>query len=204
MSRIILIAIASLVAICFTGCEVPQSNSETLESVEDGLDTPVVSQGPCPNGSYGSTVINPSSVEYRALSSGVEQIAILSDFRMSYQLGLRGDDPVLQPFYDAIDRSEGMAGPFSLETIDGVERVIDQNGIPVVMPFDSGFENEPDLIDRANSIASFMAAERLGVRSSDPRLSDLYALLESERDSNVMYALGIIEGTSVTAPVRCD
>jgi hypothetical protein len=205
MDRILLIIYMCAIAFVMSGCEMQGAySSETLASREGGLRSPVIEKGPCANGSFGSTVINPISAEYRALSGGVEQIIILSEFRKAYFAGARGDDPMLKPFYDALDWSESLIGPFALEVIDGVERILDRNGIPVVMPFDSGFENEVDAPNRHMAIAPFLAAERLGVRSSDPRLTELYSVLSSERSSGGEYALGFVLGTNVTEPVRCD
>jgi hypothetical protein len=205
MDRILLLLYMSAIALALSGCEMPGVySSETLASAEGGLRSPVIEKGPCSDTSFGTTVINPMSAEYRALTGGVEQIVILSEFRRAYFKGVRGDDPMLKPFYDALDWSESMIGPFALEIIDGVERVLDQNGIPVVMPFDTGFENEPDYVTRQQAIAAFFAAERLGVRSSDPRLTDLYSVLSTERSVNEEYALGFIAGTNVTEPVRCN
>ncbi len=205
MDRILLIVFMGAVAFAVSSCEMESAySSGTSASIEDVLRSPVIEKGPCSNGSWGGTVINPMSAEYRAVAGGVDEIVILSAFRKAYFAGVRGDDPMLKPVYDALDWSESLIGPFALEIIDGIERVIDRHGIPIVMPFDSGFVNEPDYGVRHQAIAAFFAAERLGVRSSDPRLSEVYSVMSGERSSSEEYALGFVLGTNVTEPVRCQ
>ncbi len=192
------------VVLLFTGCLTAEQQAaiadKTLSSgIGEELPTPSFA---CANGTNGTPIISPIDDEYRGLELGVNQIAILSDFRRSYYSGVRSDDPVLAPFYESMDTSESMTGPFSLNT-DGT-RILDRHGVEIILPNDVGFQNETDLIFRHQAIAAFFAAERLGIRSTDPQYNSIYQILAEERAGVRTYSLTPLGTTGVNSVVRCD